>query len=175
VFDDFIAAAEWLVANHYTQPRKIAIEGVSNGGLLAGAAITERPDLFVAAVCGYPLLDMLRYQKFTAGSYWVTEYGSADDLKQFPYLLRYSPYQNVRKGVQYPAVMFMSGDFDTRVDPLHARKMTARMQASTGSDRPVLLEYDTKSGHSGGKPVNQQIEDDADWISFLLEEVSAAN
>ena len=173
VFDDFIAAAEWLIANHYTQPRKIAIEGASNGGLLVGAAITERPDLFGAAVCGYPLLDMLRYQKFKVGSYWVTEYGSADDPKQFPYLLRYSPYQNVKKGTQYPAVMFMSGDFDTRVDPLHARKMAALMQASTGSDRPILLKYDTKSGHSGGKPVNQQIEDDADWISFLWAEVAA--
>jgi len=172
VFDDFIAAAEWLVSNHYTQPRKIAIEGVSNGGLLVGAAITQRPDLFGAAVCGYPLLDMLRYQKFKVGSYWVTEYGSADDPKQFPYLLRYSPYQNVKKGTQYPAVMFMSGDFDTRVDPLHARKMAAFMQASTGSDRPILLKYDTKSGHSGGKPVNQQIEDDADWISFLWAEVA---
>jgi len=173
VFDDFIAAAEWLAANHYTQPRMIAIEGASNGGLLVGAAITERPDQFGAAVCGYPLLDMLRYQKFKVGSYWVTEYGSADDPQQFPYLFRYSPYQNVKKGVKYPAVMFMSGDFDTRVDPLHARKMAALMQASTGSDRPVLLKYDTKSGHSGGKPVNQQIEDDADWISFLWADVAA--
>ena len=170
VFDDFIGAAEWLVANHYTQPRKIAIRGGSNGGLLVGAAITERPDLFGAAVCSYPLLDMLRYQKFKVGSYWVTEYGSADDPNQFPYLLRYSPYQNVKKGTQYPAVMFMTGDFDTRVDPLHARKMAALMQASTGSNRPILLKYDTKSGHSGGKPVNQQIDDDADWISFLWSE-----
>jgi prolyl oligopeptidase len=175
VFDDFISAAEWLVANHYTEPRKIAIEGVSNGGLLVGAAITQRPDLFGAARCGYPLLDMLRYQKFKVGSYWVTEYGSADDPNQFQYLLRYSPYHNVHKGVKYPAVLFMSGDFDTRVDPLHARKMTALMQASTGSDRPILLKYDTKSGHSGGKPLNQQIEDDADWISFLWQEVGGAD
>ena len=153
VFDDFIAAAEWLVSNHYTEPPKIAIEGVSNGGLLVGAAITQRPDLFGAAVCGYPLLDMLRYQKFKVGSYWVTEYGSADDPKQFAYLRLYSPYQNVHKGAKYPAVLFMSGDFDTRVDPLHARKMTALMQASTGGRiKPILLKYDTKSGHSGGKP-----------------------
>lgn len=171
VFDDFIAAAEWLVANHYTEPRRIAIEGVSNGGLLVGAAITQRPDLFGAAVCGYPLLDMLRYQKFKVGSYWVTEYGSADDPEQFPYLLRYSPYQNVHKGVKYPAVLFMSGDFDTRVDPLHARKMAALMQASTGGGKPILLKYDTKTGHSGGRPVNQQIQDDADWIGFLLNQV----
>ncbi len=171
VFDDFIGAAEWLVANHYTEPRRIAIEGVSNGGLLVGAAITQRPGLFGAAVCGYPLLDMLRYQKFKVGSYWVTEYGSADDPKQFAYLRLYSPYQNVRKGVKYPAVLFMSGDFDTRVDPLHARKMTALMQASTGGGRPVLLKYDTKSGHSGGRPLNRQIEDDADWVAFLLDQV----
>jgi prolyl oligopeptidase len=172
VFDDFIAAAEWLVANRYTEPRKIGIEGVSNGGLLVGAAITQRPDLFGAVVCGYPLLDMLRYQKFKVGSYWVTEYGSADDAKQFAYLRAYSPYQNVHQGTKYPAVLFMSGDFDTRVDPLHARKMTALMQASTGGDRPILLKYDTKSGHSGGRPVNQQIEDDADWIGFLWDEVA---
>jgi prolyl oligopeptidase len=174
VFDDFIAAAEWLVANHYTEPGKIAIEGVSNGGLLVGAAITQRPDLFGAAVCGYPLLDMLRYQKFKVGSYWVTEYGSADDPNPFAYLRLYSPYQNVHKGTKYPAVLFMSGDFDTRVDPLHARKMTALMQASTAGDKPILLKYDTKSGHSGGKPVNQQIDDDADWISFLWQEVGGA-
>ena len=172
VFDDFIAAAEWLIANHYTEPHKIAIEGVSNGGLLVGAVITQRPDLFGAAVCGYPLLDMLRYQKFKVGRYWVTEYGSSDDPQQFKYLLRYSPYQNVHKGTAYPAVLFMSGDFDTRVDPLHARKMTALMQASTSGRGPILLKYDTKSGHSGGKPLNQQIDDDADWISFLLTEVN---
>jgi prolyl oligopeptidase len=173
VFDDFIAAAEWLVANHYTEPRRIAIEGVSNGGLLVGAAVTQRPDLFGAVVCGYPLLDMLRYQKFKVGSYWVTEYGSADDAGQFAYLRQYSPYQNVHPGTKYPAVLFMSGDFDTRVDPLHARKMTALMQASTGGDKPILLKYDTKSGHSGGRPVNRQIEDDADWIGFLWAEVAA--
>lgn len=173
VFDDFIAAAQWLIANHYTQPNKIGIEGVSNGGLLVGAAVTQRPDLFGAALCGYPLLDMLRYQKFKVGSYWVTEYGSSDDAKQFLYLKRYSPYHNVRKGVHYPAVMFISGDFDTRVDPLHARKMAALMQASTASDRPILLKYDTKSGHSGGKPVSQEIADEADELSFLLAELKA--
>lgn len=171
VFDDFIAAGEWLAANHYTEPSKIAIEGVSNGGLLVGAAITQRPDIFGAAVCGYPWPDMLRYQKFKVGSYWVTEYGSADDPSQFAYLRAYSPYHNVHHGARYPAVLFMSGDFDTRVDPLHARKMAALMQASTGDNKPILLKYDTKSGHSGGKPVNQQIEDDADWIGFLWDEV----
>jgi prolyl oligopeptidase len=170
VFDDFIAAAEWLVANHYTKPARISIQGGSNGGLLVGAAFTQRPDLFGAVVCAVPLLDMLRYQKFKVGSYWVTEYGSADDPKQFPYLLKYSPYQNVKKGAQYPAIMFVSGDSDTRVDPLHARKMAALVQASTGSGRPVYLDYDTKSGHSGGKPLSAQIEEWTDWMSFLLDQ-----
>ncbi|HTQ54380.1 MAG TPA: prolyl oligopeptidase family serine peptidase [Bryobacteraceae bacterium] len=174
VFEDFIAAAEWLIANRYTAAGRIGIEGTSNGGLLVGAAITQRPDLFGAAVCGYPLLDMLRYQKFKVGSYWVTEYGSSDDAKQLPYLLRYSPYQNVHKGTKYPAVMFVSGDFDTRVDPLHARKMAALMQAANGGDKPILLKYDTKSGHSGGKPLNQQIDDNADWLGFLLQELGAS-
>jgi len=168
VFDDFIAAAEWLVANHYTKPSRIAVEGTSNGGLLVGAALTQRPDLFGAVSCGFPLLDMLRYQKFKVGSYWVTEYGSADDPKQFEYIRKYSPYQHVEKGAKYPAIMFRSGDSDTRVDPLHARKMTALVQASTGSDRPVLLDYDTKSGHSAGKPINEVIDDETNWMSFLL-------
>jgi prolyl oligopeptidase len=170
VFDDFIAAAEWLVANHYTKPARIAIRGGSNGGLLVGAVVTQRPDLFGAVVCAAPLLDMLRYQKFKVGSYWVTEYGSSDDPKQFQYILKYSPYQNVKKGAKYPAILFVSGDADTRVDPLHARKMTALMQSSTGSARPIMLDYDTKTGHSGGKPLNAQIDDWTDVMSFLLNE-----
>lgn len=170
VFDDFIAAAEWLVMNHYTEPGKIGIEGVSNGGLLVGAAVTQRPDLFGAVVCGYPLLDMLRYQKFKVGSYWVTEYGSADDPTQFAYLRRYSPYQNVHKGTKYPAVLFMSGDFDTRVDPLHARKMTALLQADSSSGRPILLHYSVAGGHSSGVSVGQEIEDGTDQLTFLWTE-----
>jgi prolyl oligopeptidase len=167
VFDDFIAAAEWLIANRYTSPQKLAIEGASNGGLLVGAALTQRPDLFRAVVCEYPLLDMLRYQKFMEGPFWVPEYGSADNAAQFKYLYAYSPYQNVKDGTNYPAVLFVTGDGDTRVAPLHARKMTARMQAATGSNRPVLLLYDTKSGHSGGRPLNKQIEEGTDVLSFL--------
>ena len=124
VFDDWFAAAEYLIANKYTSPQHFAITGRSNGGLLMGASITQRPELFSAVLCGYPLLDMLRYQKFLVGSYWKTEYGSAENEKQFPYLLKYSPYQNVKPGTAYPAVMFFTGDSDTRVDPLHARKMT---------------------------------------------------
>ena len=168
VFDDFIAAAGWLIANKYTNPSKLAIEGGSNGGLLVGAALTQRPDLFQAVVCGAPLLDMLRYQKFKIAKFWVPEYGSSDDPEQFKYIYKYSPYQNVRKGVKYPAVMFVTGDADTRVDPLHARKMAALLQASTASDRPVLLHYDTKAGHSAGLPVDRQVENLADNLAFVV-------
>jgi len=168
VFDDFISAGEWLIANGYTNSKKLAIQGGSNGGLLVGATLTERPDLFQAVVCQYPLLDMLRYHKFLRGPFWVPEYGSADDAAQFKYLLNYSPYHNVKDGVRYPAVLFITGDGDTRVAPLHARKMTARLQAATGSSRPILLLYDTKSGHSGGRPLNKQIEENAQALSFLF-------
>ena len=171
VFDDFTSAGEWLVANHYTSPSKLAITGRSNGGLLVGAALTQRPDLFRAVVCGYPLLDMLRFQKFLVAQWWVPEYGSSDDAEQFKYLEAYSPYQNVAKGKKYPAVLFVTGDGDTRVAPLHARKMTALLQWATGSspaERPVLLKYDTKAGHSAGMPVNRQVEDTTDELGFLF-------
>ena len=168
VFDDFIGAAEWLIKSGYTKTSKLAISGGSNGGLLVGAAMTQRPDLFQAVVCSYPLLDMLRYQNFLVAKFWVPEYGSAEDPKQFEYIYKYSPYHNVKKGTKYPSVLFVTGDSDTRVAPLHARKMAALMQASTGSDRPILLHYDTKAGHSGGTPVSKQIEDLTDELSFLL-------
>jgi prolyl oligopeptidase len=168
VFDDFIAAAEYLILNKYTTTSKLAIEGTSNGGLLVGAAMTQRPDLFRAVVCGYPLLDMLRYQKFLEGPYWVAEYGSAENLDQFGYLYQYSPYHRVVSGAKYPSALFVTGDGDTRVAPLHARKMAARLQAATGSDRPILLLYDTKSGHSGGRPLNKFIEENTDILSYLF-------
>jgi prolyl oligopeptidase len=170
VFDDFIAAAEWLVANKYASPETLAISGGSNGGLLVGAAMTQRPELFRAVVCGYPLLDMVRYHRFLVARYWVPEYGSADDPAQLAVLRAYSPYHNVKKGVRYPAVLFITGDGDTRVAPLHARKMAALMQASTasGADRPVLLHYDTKAGHSGGLPASKQIEDLTQEMRFLF-------
>lgn len=164
VFDDFAAAAEWLIANKYTKPEKLAIEGGSNGGLLVGAALTQRPELFGAVLCAVPLLDMIRYQMFSIARLWVPEYGSSENEAQFAYLLKYSPYHNVRAGVKYPPVMFFSGDSDTRVDPLHARKMAALMQ-SHGAD--ALLHYDTNAGHSGGLPVNKQIDDNADVLTFL--------
>jgi prolyl oligopeptidase len=174
VFDDFFAAAEYLIENKYTSPEHFAITGRSNGGLLMGAAITQRPELFSAVLCGYPLLDMLRYQKFLVGSYWVTEYGSSDSAKQLPYLLKYSPYQNVKAQSNYPAVLFFTGDSDTRVDPLHARKMTALLQAVSKSGRPVLLHYSVNGGHSAGVSVDQQIQDDADQLTFLWTESGAA-
>ena len=171
VFDDFIAAAQWLVKSGYTQPSKLSITGTSNGGLLMGAALSQRPDLFQAVVCRYPLLDMLRYQKFLVARFWVPEYGSSDNPEQFKYIYAYSPYQHVKKGAKYPAVLMVSGDGDTRVDPLHARKMTAMLQWATGParpDRPVLLDYDTKSGHSGGRPLAKQIDELADELGFLF-------
>ena len=175
VFDDFFGAAEWLIANHYTSAAKLAITGRSNGGLLMGAAMTQRPDLFGAIVCGYPLLDMVRYQKFLVARYWVTEYGSSDDAAQFPALYAYSPYHHVVKGTKYPAVLFLTGDSDTRVAPLHARKMAAEMQAAQGGDKPILLLYDTKLGHSEGRPVGKIIEEDTQVLDFLFWQVGMSN
>ena len=168
VFDDFIGAAEYLIASGYTRPSRLAIAGGSNGGLLVGAAMTQRPDLFGAVVCSYPLLDMIRYHLFLVARYWVPEYGSSDDPAQFAVLLAYSPYQRVKDGTPYPPVLFVTGDADTRVAPLHARKMAARVQAASSSGRPVLLKYDTRSGHSGGAPVTKQIDDATDILAFLF-------
>jgi prolyl oligopeptidase len=172
VFDDFFAAAEYLIANKYTSPQRFAIGGASNGGLLMGAAITQRPEFFSAVWCGFPLLDMLRFQRFLVGSYWTTEYGSAESEKQFPYLLKYSPYQNVKPATKYPAVMFFTGDSDTRVDPLHARKMTALLQPASSSGRPILLHYGLAEGHSHGMGIDRQVQDDADMLAFLWTETA---
>ena len=166
VFDDFLNVAQWLLGRGYCLRSGLAINGGSNGGLLVGAAMTQRPDLFGAVLCQVPLLDMLRYQRFLVARFWVPEYGSAENAEQFDWLRAYSPYQNVKKGVKYPAVMFVSGDSDTRVDPLHARKMAALMQ-SLGGENPVLLHYDVSSGHSGGKSVDKFVQDNADLLQFL--------
>jgi prolyl oligopeptidase len=174
VFDDFFAAAKYLVDERYTSPQRLAIRGRSNGGLLMGAAMTQHPEMFGAIWCGYPLLDMIRFHNFLVGKWWTAEYGSADNADQFPYLLKYSPYQNVKPGMKLPAIMFNTGDSDTRVDPLHARKMTALVQADNASDRPILLHYQTVSGHSSGVSVTQAINDTADELSFLWNEVSGA-
>ena len=167
VFDDFIAAAEWLIQSGYTSPARLGIAGGSNGGLLVGAAMTQQPGLFRAVVCTYPLLDMLRYDQFLVAKWWVPEYGSASDPEQFKWLYAYSPYQHVKQGVKYPAVLFVTGDSDTRVAPLHARKMTALVQASSASGLPVLLRYDTHAGHSHGQALTSQIDERADTLSFL--------
>lgn len=168
VFDDFLAAAEWLVENGYTRPERLAIAGGSNGGLLVGAAITQRPELFGAAVINYPLLDMVRYHRFLVARFWVPEYGSAEDPEQFEALYAYSPYHRVESGAAYPATLLVSGDGDTRVDPLHARKMAARLQAAQGGEAPILLRYHTKAGHSGGQPVSERVDDLVDVLSFLM-------
>jgi len=172
VFDDFIAAGEYLIAQKYTDKDHLAIQGGSNGGLLMGAMITQRPDLFRAVVCAVPLLDMLRYQNFQIAKLWIPEYGSSDDPKQFETLYAYSPYHHVKAGQEYPAILFMTGDTDTRVDPMHAKKMAALMQAEAKNGasptRPILLRIETKAGHGQGKPVAKQIEESTDMYSFLF-------
>jgi len=172
VFDDFIAAAEYLIARKYTDKDHLAIQGGSNGGLLMGAMMTQRPDLFRAVVCAVPLLDMLRYQNFQIAKLWIPEYGSAEDAKQFEWLYAYSPYHHVKPGEEYPAILFMTGDTDTRVDPMHAKKMAALMQAEAkngaSQEKPILLRIETKAGHGQGKPVTKQIEESTDMYSFLF-------
>ena len=170
VFDDFIAAGEYLIGQKYTDKDHLAIYGRSNGGLLTGAALTQRPDLFKAVVCGVPLLDMLRYQKFQIARLWIPEYGTSEDPTQFKWLYAYSPYHHIKPGTVYPATLFFASEGDTRVDPLHARKMTALMQAeaANGPDRPVLLRVESKAGHGAGKPVSKQIEEWTDIFSFLF-------
>jgi prolyl oligopeptidase len=170
VFDDFIAAAKHLIAEKYTDSEHLAIQGGSNGGLLMGAALTQRPDLFRAVVCQVPLLDMLRYQGFQIAKLWIPEYGSSDDPRQFEYLRAYSPYHQVKSGTQYPAVLFMTAESDTRVDPMHAVKMAALLQAEGANDpeRPILLRVDFKAGHGVGKPIAKLVDDAVDVWSFLF-------
>jgi prolyl oligopeptidase len=172
VFDDMIAAAEHLIGEKYTDTDHLAIQGGSNGGLLMGAMITQRPDLFRAVVCQVPLLDMLRYQNFQIAKLWIPEYGSSDNPEQFKWLYAYSPYHRVKAGTEYPAILFMTADTDTRVDPMHAKKMAAEMQdeAKNGASqtRPILLRIESKAGHGAGKPVTKQIEEFTDVYSFLF-------
>src|SRR6266700_1146380 len=172
VFDDFIAAAEFLISQKYTDKNHLAIRGGSNGGLLMGAAFTQRPDLYRAVVCQVPLLDMLRYQNFQIAKLWIPEYGSSEDPKQFEWLYAYSPYHHVKEGTIYPAILFMTADTDTRVDPMHAKKMSALMQAEAANgqsrEHPILLRIDTKAGHGAGKPIAKQVEDLTDIYSFLF-------
>ena len=176
VFDDFIAAAEYLLAQNYSDREHLAIRGGSNGGLLMGAMLTQRPELFRAVVCQVPLLDMLRYQNFQIAKLWIPEYGTAEDPEQFKWLYAYSPYHHVTSGTQYPATLFMTGESDTRVDPMHAKKMAALLQseAANGPDRPILLRIEPKAGHGMGKPVTKLIEELTDVYAFLLWQVRGA-
>jgi prolyl oligopeptidase len=170
VFDDFIGAAEWLLAQRWTTRERLAILGGSNGGLLVGAAVTQRPELFRAAVSQVPLLDMLRYHRFLIAQLWIPEYGSPDDPAAFQWLRRYSPYHHVTPGRAYPAVLFATAESDSRVDPLHARKMAARLQAATsaGDERPILLRIETRAGHGAGKPIAKVLDEAVDTWTFLF-------
>ncbi|MCP3956365.1 MAG: S9 family peptidase [bacterium] len=170
VFDDFIAAGEWLIESGYTNRRQLGILGGSNGGLLTGAALVQRPELFSAVISAVPLLDMLRYQHFLMARYWVPEYGTAENPEHLPFLLEYSPYQNVEKGADYPAVLLTAGENDSRVHPLHARKMAAHLQASTAGDveqEPILLWVEGDVGHGSGKPLALRQRDAADVLGFM--------
>ncbi len=171
VFDDFIAAAEHLVARGHAAKDRLAILGGSNGGLLVGAALTQRPDLFRAVVCQVPLLDMLRYHRFRIARLWIPEYGDPEDPAAFQWLEAYSPYHRVVDGTRYPAVLITTGASDSRVDPMHARKMAARLQAATASGRPILLRVEERAGHGQGKPISKVIEEWTDVWSFLFSEL----
>jgi prolyl oligopeptidase len=169
VFDDFIAAAEFLVSEGYARPDKLAIWGGSNGGLLVGAAMVQRPGLFSAVLCAVPLMDMLRYHLFGSGRTWIPEYGSAEDPAQFRFLRQYSPYQLIARGAKYPAVLILSADHDDRVDPMHARKFTAAVQNATASEAPVMIRIERHAGHGGADQVRQAIELNADQFAFLFD------
>ncbi len=171
VFDDFIAAGEWLVANGYTSRRKLAIGGSSNGGLLTAACMVQRPDLFGAVIVGVGVLDMLRFHKFTIGWGWTSDYGSPDDPQEFKALYAYSPYHNLRPGTAYPPTLITTADHDDRVVPAHSFKFAAALQRANGGASPTLIRIDTRAGHGGGKPVSKQIQEAADELSFLFHEL----
>jgi prolyl oligopeptidase len=170
-FDDFIGAAEWLIRERYTRPERLAVAGGSNGGLLVGAVVTQRPELFRAALIQVPLLDMLRYHRFLIARLWIPEYGSADDPNHFRWLRAYSPYHQVRNGIAYPAVLLATAESDTRVDPMHARKMAARLQAATSAEHPILLRLESRAGHGAGKPLSKVVEELTDTWTFVFSEL----
>ncbi|MDR2891374.1 MAG: prolyl oligopeptidase family serine peptidase [Alistipes sp.] len=169
VFDDFIGAAEWLVDNKYTSPEKLAIAGGSNGGLLVGAAMTQRPDLFAVALPAVGVMDMLRYHTFTVGWGWAVEYGSSDNAEQFEYIYKYSPLHNLREGVCYPATMVTTADHDDRVVPAHSFKFAAELQHVQGCENPALIRIETNAGHGAGKPTSKRIDEAADCFSFVFQ------
>jgi prolyl oligopeptidase len=169
VFDDFIAAAEWLIERKYTRRERIATMGGSNGGLLVAACLVQRPDLYGAVICQVPVIDMLRYHRFTVGRYWVSEYGNAEaSAEQFAFMYKYSPLHNVRSGVVYPPTLIMTADSDDRVVPAHARKFAATLQAAQTGDQPILLRVEMKAGHGAGKPTTKIIEEQSDIFAFLF-------
>lgn len=169
VFDDFIAAGEYLISEKYTQKKLLVIQGGSNGGLLTAAVTVQRPDLFGAVLCQVPVIDMLRYQKFTIGRYWVSDYGNAEEsAKDFAFLYKYSPLHNVRAGVKYPPMLITTADSDDRVAPGHAKKFAATLQADDAGESPILLRVETRAGHGAGKPTSKQIEEQADLYSFVF-------
>ncbi len=168
VFDDFIAAGQWLIDNQYTSTGKLAIQGGSNGGLLVGACMTQRPDLFGACLPAVGVMDMLRFHKFTAGRFWVDDYGSSDDPEEFKALRKYSPYHNLTAGTKYPATLITTADTDDRVVPGHSFKFAAKLQACQAGDAPVLIRIETRAGHGAGKPTAKIIEEIADQWAFLV-------
>ena len=167
VFDDFIAAAEWLIDNKYTKPKKLAIQGGSNGGLLVGACMTQRPDLYGACLPAVGVMDMLRFHQFTAGRFWVDDYGCADNPEEFKALVAYSPYHNLEGGTQYPATLITTADTDDRVVPGHSFKFAAQLQACQSGTAPTLIRIETRAGHGAGKPTSKKIEEVADQWAFL--------
>jgi len=171
VFDDFIAAAEWLIANRYTSTPKLAIEGRSNGGLLVGAVLNQRPDLFGAALPGVGVMDMVRFTRFTVGAAWKSDYGSPEDPVEFKALYAYSPLHNIKPGTRYPATMVTTADTDDRVFPAHSFKYAATLQEAQAGSAPILIRIETKAGHGAGKPTSKQIEEQTDIFGFLVKEL----
>jgi prolyl oligopeptidase len=174
VFDDFIAAAEWLIANQYTSSPKLAIGGGSNGGLLVGACMTQRPELFGAALPAVGVMDMLRFHKFTIGWAWISEYGSPENPEEFKALYAYSPLHNLKPGTAYPATLITTADHDDRVVPAHSFKFAAALQAAHKGDAPVLIRIETKAGHGAGKPTTKIIEEASDRWAFLVKTLDMA-
>ena len=170
-FDDFNSCAEWLIKEKYTNTKKLVAIGGSNGGLLMGAIATQRPDLYKAIVCEVPLLDMLRYQKFLIARYWIPEYGSSENEADFRWLLRYSPYQNIRVGVNVPTMLVTAGANDSRVDPMNAKKFVAALQNNSGQISPIILHMDYNSGHGSGQSTAQRIDNIVFDFYFIMNEL----
>ncbi|WP_261177961.1 prolyl oligopeptidase family serine peptidase [Anaerobacillus sp. CMMVII] len=171
VFDDFIAAGEWLVEKNYTNTSKLAIMGGSNGGLLVAACMVQRPDLFGSVICRVPVIDMLRYHKFTVGRYWIPEYGNAEKAEDFPFMYAYSPLHNIQEGQKYPPLLIATAESDDRVVPAHAKKFAATLLEKADKESLVLLRLEAKAGHGLGKPTSKLIDEWVDFYAFLEKEL----